>query len=108
MFNQHLYVVSPEDDMTNVDLQYFFDKKSAMRRMVHFIVSTKKKSKMNVYCPDKENKDSPLRLYKEITMKKSSNGHYSFWLLKAFLDYSKDDVIDNANMFFDTFEETIF
>jgi hypothetical protein len=107
MFNQHLYVVVLEDDMTNVGLQYFFDKKSAMKTLVRSIVSTKKKSKINIYCPDKIDKDAPLRLHKEVKMKKASNGHYSFWLLKALLDYSKDDVIDNANMFFDTFEEII-
>lgn len=107
MFNQHLYVVMLDDNTTNDGLQYFFDKKTAMKTLVCSIVSTKKKSKMNVYCPDKENKDAPLRLHKEVKMKKASNGHYSFWLLKAFLDFSKDDVIDNATMFFDTFEENI-
>ncbi len=100
MFDNHLYMLVQEKEK----LQYYFDKKVAMMALVRHIVNTKSVAKILVFVPDIDN-NAPLKLQKEIRMQIINNVHYSFWLKFAFLDYGKDDVIEQPQMFFDTFEE---
>lgn len=106
MFGYHIYLLLQENKLYTEKLQLYFDKKTALKAMVRSIVKHKTSFIINVYSPDKE-KDAPLRIHKFIKMKKTSNGHYLFWLKKAFLDYSKDNVCDEPEMFFDTFEDVL-
>jgi hypothetical protein len=104
MFNNHLYVLVQEKDEASQRLQYYFDKQTAMKAVVRHVINTKNAVKIHVFVPDVD-KDEPLKLHKQIKMKKGNNGHYNFWVKFAFLEYSKDDVIEQPEMFFDTFEE---
>lgn len=100
MFNNLLYVVVQEEER----LQYYFDKKTAMKALIRYIIRHKSDVKILVFAPDKD-KEAPLKVHKQIKMKKASDGHYKFWLKFALLNYNKDDVMEQPEMFFDTFEE---
>lgn len=104
MYDQCVYVVTSNDKDNIVDCLFFFEKKNAMQALIHSIVTTRKAFHINVYCQEKE-RDAPLKLRQQIKLKKSDDGCYHFWLLKAFLSYTMDDVVENHTLFNDTFEE---
>ena len=104
MFTNYVYVLTQTDKRDTSSMQLYFDKKAVMKALVRSVILSKSAFNVHVFTTDNV-KEAPLRLYKHIKMQKDSNGHYMLWLKKAFLDYSKDDVMDEPEMFFDTLEE---